>query len=209
VMQDEMNLLLHWYVRFMGGEDVPRSVEAEFQSLWAPHLEWLQNYPRQIVLRDYHSPNLILRPEGKGLSRLGVIDFQDALWGHPAYDLVSLLQDARIDLPAGLEEELFEVYCGEAVRRDPAFDREKFATAYAILGAQRNTKILGVFARLHVRDGKTFYLPHMPRVRKYLRQNLRHPVLADLRRWYEENIFSLDRRAASATIRTEETGTAA
>ncbi len=118
-----------------------------------------------------------------------------------------MLQDARIDLPEGLEHELIEAYCRTASHTLPGFRREDFARAYAILGAQRNSKILGVFARLHLRDGKTFYLPHMPRVRRYLRQNLQHPALAGLQAWYDDNIFAWDSRALSDTIDAQRIGT--
>jgi hypothetical protein len=189
VMHDEAALLLQWYFRLAAGFQVPPSAYEGFRAAWAPLLGWLDaQQAKQIVLRDYHSPNLILREGHEGLHRLGVIDFQDAMWGHPAYDLVSLLQDARLDIPRELQTKLFNTYC-DASERDSGFDRETFERAYALLGAQRNSKILGVFARLHLRDGKSFYLPHLPRIRRYLRQNLEHPALAPLAEWYARHIF--------------------
>lgn len=189
VMLDEAALLLEWYFRLAAGFQAPPSAYEGFQAAWAPHLAWLDEQPdKRIVLRDYHSPNLILRGGHDGLARLGVIDFQDALWGHAAYDLVSLLQDARIDIPQGLQTQLFDAYCN-AAERDGGFDRDTFERTYSLLGAQRNSKILGVFARLHLRDGKSFYLPHIPRIRRYLRQNLEHPALAQLAEWYARHIF--------------------
>ena len=117
--------------------------------------------------------------------RLGAIDFQDAVWGHPAYDLVSLLQDARLEVPEESERSLFERYCAGAAKADPGFDRNAFARAYAVLGAQRNTKIAGIFARLSLRDGKHGYLAHLPRILRYLFRNLAHPDLKPLGAWYE------------------------
>ena len=110
------------------------------------------------------------------------------MWGHPAYDLVSLLQDARLEVPEETERALFERYCEGAANEDPGFDRAAFTKAYAILGAQRNTKILGIFARLSLRDGKHGYLAHLPRIAHYLFRNLSHPDLKPLRSWYEANL---------------------
>jgi aminoglycoside/choline kinase family phosphotransferase len=140
------------------------------------------------VLRDFHSPNLVLRAEGEGLQKLGILDFQDAVRGHPAYDLVSLLQDARLDLPADIEPELLAYYCDRATAQDAGFDEAAFVRAYRLLGAQRNTKILGIFARLARRDGKRAYVKHMPRVARYLASDLQHSALAELRSWYEKEL---------------------
>ena len=128
---------------------------------------------------------------GSGLARLGAIDFQDALWAHPAYDLVSLLQDARLEVPEESERLLFERYCEGAAKADPNFDCASFAKAYAILGAQRNTKIAGIFARLSLRDGKHGYLAHLPRIARYLFRNLAHPDLKPLNAWYEAHLHPL------------------
>ena len=141
--------------------------------------------PSGWVLRDYHSPNLLWLPEREGIARVGVIDFQDAMRGPPAYDLVSLLQDARVDVAPELEAAVFDHYCAAVTARQTGFDRDAFAFAYAALGAQRNTKILGIFARLAKRDGKPAYLRHVPRLWRYLERDLAHPDLAGLKRWYD------------------------
>jgi aminoglycoside/choline kinase family phosphotransferase len=126
-------------------------------------------------------------PEREELKRVGIIDTQDAVLGHPAYDLASMLQDARVDIEFAWADELYAHY--ENLRRQQgAFDVEKFSAAYAILGAQRATKILGIFARLAKRDGKPGYLKHMPRVSRYLARNLAHPALTTLKNWYEANM---------------------
>jgi aminoglycoside/choline kinase family phosphotransferase len=138
------------------------------------------------VLRDYHSPNLIWLPDREGLQKVGIIDFQDCVQGHPAYDLVSLLQDARVDVPDELELKLLTHYTRQRRHDTPEFDMSAFAMSYAILGAQRATKILGIFARLDRRDGKPQYLAHLPRVERYLAKDLAHPDLAALRAWYAE-----------------------
>ena len=142
------------------------------------------------TLRDFHSPNLLWMPERSGLRRVGLIDTQDCVLGHPAYDVVSLLQDARVDVEFEFADELFGYYCDLRTAAGP-FDAKGFAQAFAILGAQRATKILGIFARLSKRDGKHLYLKHMPRVSRYLLRNLQHPDLAGLRMWYEKHFPSL------------------
>jgi N-acetylmuramate 1-kinase len=139
------------------------------------------------VLRDYHSPNLLWLPERKGMARVGLIDTQDCLLGHPAYDLASMLQDARVDIEFGFADELYEHYC-DLRRKQGAFDRAEFDIAYSILGAQRATKILGIFARLSKRDGKHGYLRHVPRVSRYLERDLAHPRLSKLKAWFDRHL---------------------
>src|SRR4029077_20603859 len=145
------------------------------------------------VLRDYHSPNLMWLPDRKGLKRVGLLDFQDALRGPLAYDLVSLLQDARLDVPEALERDQLARYCSARNAQSPHFSSDQFRTLYATLGAQRNSKILGIFARLAKRDGKRGYLAHIPRVARYLERNLAHPTLAALRAWYARELPPADR----------------
>jgi N-acetylmuramate 1-kinase len=187
-LEVELDLLLQWYFKLLPGRSTAAGVAASFFEAWQPHLDWLDGQDKGLILRDYHSPNLLLREGRGGLARLGVIDFQDALWAHPAYDLVSLLQDARLDVPEESERILFARYCDGAAKINAGFQRDAFAKAYAILGAQRNTKILGIFARLSLRDGKHVYLAHLPRIARYLFRNLAHPGLKPLKAWYEANL---------------------
>lgn len=191
----ETELLVDWFWPAVKGEPAPDDARAEFCCLWQDQFEWLQRQPTGWVLRDYHSPNLLWLPERDGWSRVGVIDFQDAVVGPVAYDLVALLQDARTDVPEELEAHLFGQYCAACERSDPRFERSEFTAAYAILGAQRNTKILGIFARLAMRDAKRAYLAHMPRVSAYLERDLAHPALAPLRAWYDRHLPGDARRA--------------
>jgi len=123
-------------------------------------------------------------PDRDGIRRVGILDFQDALRGPLAYDLVSLLQDARLDVPEPLERELLGRYCAARGAQNNNFSGDRFVSLYATLGAQRNSKILGIFARLAKRDGKRGYLAHIPRVARYLERALAHPALAELRRFY-------------------------
>ena len=190
-LEIEVELLLDWYAPHVAGVMLPAVARAEFVRLWTALFDEIAQGPRTWTLRDYHSPNLIWLPEREGLRRVGLIDFQDAVLGHPAYDVVSLGQDARLDVPPELELRLISRYARQRGADDPAFDLAAFARAYAILGAQRNTKILGIFARLDKRDGKPAYLRHLPRIEDYLRRNLAHPALADLAGWCRTHLLRL------------------
>ncbi|WP_244510439.1 tRNA (adenosine(37)-N6)-threonylcarbamoyltransferase complex ATPase subunit type 1 TsaE [Microvirga guangxiensis] len=181
----EVELLADWYVPHIIGTQLSGSARAEFLNLWTEALNEILAGPATWTLRDYHSPNLIWMSEREGLQRVGLIDFQDAVLGSPAYDVASLLQDARVTVPAELELKLIGLYARDRKALDPAFDVSAFARAYAILAAQRATKILGIFARLDRRDGKPHYLKHLPRIEAYLTRNLAHPALAKLKVWYE------------------------
>ncbi len=184
----ETELLVDWFLPALRGDETPVAVRDAFADLWGSQFDWLASQPSGWVLRDYHSPNLVLRDGRTDLDRLGILDFQDALLGHPAYDLVSLLQDARLDLPLDLEPELLAYYCKQAAAHEPRFDEPAFLRAYRLLGAQRNTKILGIFARLARRDGKRAYLQHMPRVARYLESDLKHGDLVALKSWYDREL---------------------
>jgi hypothetical protein len=143
---------------------------------------------RTWVLRDFHSPNLIWLGQRADLAKVGIIDFQDAVLGPAAYDLVSLLQDARVDVPEALELALLTRYIKTRRAADDTFDPAGFAELYAIMSAQRNTRLLGTFARLNRRDGKPQYLRHQPRIWTYLSRSLAHPLLARAREWYATNV---------------------
>jgi aminoglycoside/choline kinase family phosphotransferase len=140
------------------------------------------------MLRDFHSPNLIWLSGRKDTSRVGLLDFQDAVMGPEAYDLVSLLQDARIDVPDTVEIPLLGRYVAARRQTNPAFDAASFAEQYAIMSAQRNTRLLGTFARLNRRDGKPQYLRHQPRIWGYLQRAFAHPALNSLKDWFTANV---------------------
>jgi aminoglycoside/choline kinase family phosphotransferase len=183
----ELELLLDWYWPGLKGKPVPPDIRAEFMALWAPVLDRLLALPGGWFLRDFHSPNLIWLPERAGIARVGIIDFQDALNEHAAFDLVSLLQDARTTVPAALESELLAYYCAEVASREPGFDQATFVAAYAVFGAQRNTRLLGLWLRLLRRDGKPQYIQNIPRTWGYLERNLRAPALGKLASWYDRH----------------------
>jgi tRNA threonylcarbamoyl adenosine modification protein YjeE len=190
----EVDLLPSWFWPHLKGSDIPAGPRAAFDDLWRSLLPFTQTPKPVWVLRDYHSPNLIWLPQRQALRRVGIIDTQDCLLGHPAYDLASLLQDARTDIAFEQADMLYAHYC-ELRQSQGSFDRAEFDLAYAILGAQRATKILGIFARLSKRDGKHGYLRHIPRVSRYLERNLLHPRLAGLRAWFDEYLPAAAREA--------------
>jgi tRNA threonylcarbamoyl adenosine modification protein YjeE len=183
-MLTEASLLIDWFWPALHGKAMPETLRDEFMALWRPLLDGAAKSDLGWVLRDYHSPNLMWLPKREGVMRVGLLDFQDALKGPLAYDLVSLLQDARLDVPEALEREQLARYCAARSAQSPHFSSDQFRTLYATLGAQRNSKILGIFARLAKRDGKRGYLAHIPRVARYLERDLAHPSLARLRGFY-------------------------
>jgi len=189
LMHSECALLLDWYWPYIKGAPAPDQVRSEFKSLCAPLFDQVSASNHHWVLRDYHSPNLIWRSDEEGIARVGVIDFQDALRGPAEYDLVSLLQDARLDVSANLEHTLLDHYCHQAAAHSDEFtepfNRDESLFRYRVLGAQRNMKILGIFARLAERDGKAHYLTHVPRIWGYLARDLDHPDLHALKEWVD------------------------
>ncbi|NNE22273.1 MAG: tRNA (adenosine(37)-N6)-threonylcarbamoyltransferase complex ATPase subunit type 1 TsaE [Rhizobiales bacterium] len=181
----EADLLMGWFWPLVTGTEPAADRHSEFTALWQPLLQQVQQEEPVWVMRDYHSPNLIWLDQREGNARVGIIDTQDAVLGSPAYDLAALLQDARVDVSVAVERKLLDHYAACRRACDPSFDETGFRTSYAILGAQRAAKILGIFARLSKRDGKHGYLRHIPRVSAILERNLQHSVLADLKTWFE------------------------
>ena len=186
-MMIEIGLMLEWYLPDRGAAP-PSTARDEFVTQWRGLLGKTAAMPKTWVLRDFHSPNLIWLDGRSGTATVGVIDFQDAVLGPAAYDLVSLLQDARIDVPEQLELTLLTRYIKARHAADNTFDPAGFAESYAIMSAQRNTRLLGTFARLNRRDGKPQYLRHQPRIWTYLTRSLAHPVLSGLRGWYDTQV---------------------
>lgn len=183
----EAGLMLDWYLPDRGAEPTG-NLRAEFDTIWRDLLSKPAAASKTWVLRDFHSPNLIWLDDREGIAKVGIIDFQDAVLGPAAYDLASLLQDARIDVPERLELSLLTRYIKARRASDETFDPAGFAELYAIMSAQRNTKLLGIFARLNRRDGKPQYLRHQPRIWTYLNRSLAHPALARAREWYAANV---------------------
>jgi tRNA threonylcarbamoyl adenosine modification protein YjeE len=183
----EIGLMLDWYLPDRGATLDPDK-RAEFVTLWRDLLGKPAAAVKTWVMRDFHSPNLIWLEQRPDIAKVGIIDFQDAVLGPAAYDLVSLLQDARIDVPEPLELSLLTRYIRARRASDESFDPAGFAELYAIMSAQRNTRLLGTFARLNRRDGKPQYLRHQPRIWAYLNRSLAHPALSQFREWYAANV---------------------
>ena len=175
----EAALLVDWYA-----PDLDPAAAEVYLATWRDVLPTVAADPPCLVYVDYHADNLIWLPARAGLRRVGLLDFQDARLGPPAYDLASLLEDARREVAPELATAMIQRYL--AAR--PELDRAAFRTSYAVLAAQRNAKILGLFTRLARQDGKPRYLDHLERVRGHFRQDLGHPALAPLRAWCERHL---------------------
>jgi aminoglycoside/choline kinase family phosphotransferase len=178
----ELKLFTEWYLGKYRQAGLSSSKEEGFFALWEPLFTKLHEERQVLVHRDYHADNLLWLPERKTEQQVGLLDFQDAVLGHPAYDLVSLLEDARRDV----REETIAAAVDHFLAINPAFNPEAFRDAYAILGAQRNLKIIGIFSRLAIRDQKERYLDFLPRVWRNLLHDLSHPVLSEIRKFMVE-----------------------
>jgi len=186
VYQIEADLLIDWYFPALAGRAVNEGERAAYHAAWGKVLPLLEGSREVLTLRDFHAGNLLWLATRRGVRRVGLLDFQDALIGHPAYDLVSLLQDARRDVSPALQCDMLERYIRRSRRRRLLrFNEAEFRRAYAILGVQRNAKIVGIFTRLSKRDGKPVYLHHLPRVWRLFEQALRHDALAPVRAWID------------------------
>lgn len=182
LMTDLAALVFTKYRAGITGTPDPEA-EARFRELLHPLLAAHAPQTPVLILRDYHAENLLWLPGRAGVARVGLLDFQDAMLGHPAYDLVSLLQDARRDVPPAIETAMIARYCA-ATGTDP----DRFAADYAVIGAQRNLRILGVFARLALENGKPHYVDLIPRVWDLLQRDLAHPALEPLAGFLAETL---------------------
>jgi hypothetical protein len=178
-MLEDIELFVQWRT-----PQVTALEKEDFRAAWRTVLPLAQRVPESLLLRDYHVANLMLLPAREGIRQAGLLDFQDAYRGPVTYDLVSLLQDARRDVPEDLQKKLLARYLAAF----PSLDRETFEVSLAILAAQRHTRVLGIFERLARHEGKLDYRRlHSPRVEKLLRQALQHPILADVKNWMDRH----------------------
>jgi len=182
VLVDEALLLPNWLYPLVHGARISPVARQDYQDIWIGIFAQLPQPAESLVLRDFHVDNLMLVEHGKK-PECGLLDFQDALTGPMAYDLMSLLQDARRDLTPGLESELLTEY----LERSPLLDHENFRLWYIALAAQRHAKVLGIFSRLKLRDGKPGYLTHLPRVFRLLENTFKEPWLKPLANWMENH----------------------
>lgn len=191
-MMIEAELFIEWYFPFRHGRPAPPDLCAAFETGWRAMIGLLTSAETGLVLRDFHSPNLLWQDDETGIRRVGLIDFQDAMIGPVAYDVASLVQDARVTIEPGFAALLLRRYEAARQRAAASFDAAAFRRALAIMQAQRATKLLGLFVRLRERDGKPSYVRHVPRAEAYLRQALKHPVLGPLRACYTDAGIALD-----------------
>lgn len=191
---NESLLFVDWYLKAILDAPLEESKRKEFCDILEAVFPLTRIEAPVVILRDFHADNLMWLPERKGVERVGLLDYQDALIGSPAYDLVSLLEDARRDVSTKTVFKVLEYYLSE----NPDIHVDSFKTSYAILGAQRNLKIIGIFSRLAIRDNKPHYLSYLPRVWGHLDHDLTHPALDELKDWLEE-IIPPDARGDSLT----------
>ncbi len=186
-------LLLDWFIPAIGGT-VADAARADYEAAWRAILPLRNGVPETLALRDFFPENIMWLPGRDGVRRCGLLDFQDASRAPTVYDLVSLLEDARRDVPEALRQAMTERYLAAFPRQD----RAAFAAAAAAMAAQRHARVIGVFARLWKRDGKPRYLAHIPRVWRLLERALLHPALTPLARWFDAHVPAAQRRAPEA-----------
>ena len=183
---EELFLFTHWYLPALLNKNEP-VWEKDLTTICAPLFESLQADTNVLTLRDYHADNLIWLPAREGVKKVGLLDFQDGVIGHRAYDLVSLLQDARQPFDRTLEQAMIKRYL---LKAGAQIERESFIAAYQVLGAQRNIKIIGIFTRLWKRDRKSQYPGMIPHVWGLLEENLHHPALSALKEWLDATVLA-------------------
>ncbi|MEB3701369.1 Phosphotransferase enzyme family protein [Candidatus Bealeia paramacronuclearis] len=181
---EEASLLIDWYAPEVLKKPVPEEARNSYKSLWKNLYDAQPHLPQTLVLRDYMVDNLMWIPEEIDIQKLGILDFQDALWGPITYDLVSLLEEVRRDVDPHIVQKMLEIY----LTAYPYFNVDDFYHSYYLWGAQRNSKIIGIFMRLAKRDGKTRYIDFIPRVWRLLENDLNHPALTTMKNWFEENL---------------------
>ncbi len=192
----EIDLLTEWFLPLALGRAATAEEIMEHRALWQAALATIGGNRRVFVHRDYHAQNLLWLPERAGIARVGLIDFQDAVAGSAAYDLISLVEDARRDVSLVTAQAATAHYLAAMAKQGTPLDETEFRREMAVMAAQRNAKIVGIFARLYKRDGKPRYLAYLPRVWGYLERDLAHPTLSDMRTWYDR-VIPKDKRAVT------------
>jgi aminoglycoside/choline kinase family phosphotransferase len=183
-LMEEVNRLHVWYLPLAGQAKLSEEAAADYEAIWQTLLPSAWKTPTSLVLFDYHVDNLLGLFDRTGIKACGLLDFQDAVAGPVTYDLMSLLEDARRDINPALVADMKRRYLAAF----PAITPEDFAVSWAVMAAQRHTRVLGTFARLKVRDGKPHYLQHIPRLWRYMDVCLAHPHLAPLKAWLDRHV---------------------
>lgn len=191
----ESLLFVTWYLPLITGKETPESTIQHYVYMWNAIFNQVTLDTNVVTLRDYHADNLLWLPQRDGIKKVGLLDFQDALCGDAAYDLVSLLEDARRDVSPQHAEQMIHYYLSQTDN-----DPEQFKNHYAVLGAQRNLKIIGIFSRLALQDNNPSYLQFIPRVWNYLTQDIKNPYLSELQSWLEEAVPPSIRTTIPSTL---------
>jgi aminoglycoside/choline kinase family phosphotransferase len=200
LLMQECELFTKWYIPNVDGLGDLKERIGHYNEIWQKLFEAPKVTDDVVVLRDYHADNLMWLPERVGVERVGLLDFQDAVIGSPVYDLVSLFEDARRDV----HPKTVEIAKAHYLQERKMLDEEVFEANYAILAAQRNCKIIGIFARLAVRDNKPRYLSYLARVWRHLEKDLEHPALEPLKIWMDATLPKSKRKASSFIIPEKE-----
>lgn len=193
-LMKEAMLFVEWYLPAITGKPTDPALMSSYVDVWQNCFEDIAECRETLVLRDYHVDNLMWLPDRTGTERCGLLDFQDALIGSRAYDVMSLIEDARRDIPDLIREEMISRYLSSS----PDIIGQDFRRDIAILGAGRHAKVIGIFTRLSERDGKSQYLHHISRVWRLLERDLMHPALTGVADWFEQNVPHDLRRVPTA-----------
>jgi aminoglycoside/choline kinase family phosphotransferase len=185
-----LDTFVEWWPAFKGLTPYSPDVLAEWDALWAPVRAMGEAGAEVFTHRDYHAENLIWLEERGGLARVGLIDFQDAVRGHRAWDMLHLLQDARRDVEPTLEAAMLDRYLAAA----PEVEPKRFRAEYAALAALNNARLVGLWGRLVTRDGKPDYARFLPRTWGMLERDLAHPDLAPIKAWFDRHAPAETRR---------------
>jgi len=177
----EASLFLDWYYPAVMGQPIPDEARQKFVNVWTRAFDAIPQLPETFVLRDYMVDNLMYLESRPGVKACGLLDFQDAVWGPLTYDLVSLLEDARRDVSHEISDKMLERY----LNAFPNLTKREFFHSYYVWGAQRTTKVFGIFARQFVKFGRPKYLEHIPRLWRLLEDDLRHPALIQVKDWFD------------------------
>jgi aminoglycoside/choline kinase family phosphotransferase len=189
-MIDESLLMPDWYYPAVRGAPVTTRIRQDYIDAWHQVLNHLPALDPTLVLRDFHIDNLIQVNRGDVAGQCGLLDFQDAVIGPPAYDLMSLLEDARRDISPESVESMLRHYLSSM----PDIDSDFFMSSYHVLGLQRHCKVAGIFTRLATRDAKPAYRQHLPRVLKFISLRLNHPLVMPIREWFEQHLPEVPNR---------------
>lgn len=190
-MKEKVDLFLHWYYPYVYKQQPSEKATLHWNEAWEEVLSLLEAGPKTLILRDFHVDNLLWLSERAGIKQCGLLDFQDAAIGPLTYDLVSLLEDVRQDVPEDLTQRLLSRYLAAF----PSLDREEFMAQYYMVGAQRVIRIMGVFVRMLQKNSRSHYMQFIPRAWKWLENDLKHDNLESIRCWFEGYFPTETRRA--------------